>query len=230
MSMQWLKHNGYWLILNLFAVIVMGMVIRQGRHYQTLYTFSDPLFENSGRWAIRFLLFSLAMTPLNTLFGWRGAIKLRKPAGLWAFAFGLVHLLAYLSMRLELPDWNILAIVQEGPFVYLGIAGLFMLSLLALTSNHWAMNRLGKMWKRLHRGVYLAGMAVIIHALWAGMITKRGWIRDDGMAYEFRLYFAILVILLALRIPPVKRAAQIVIRSVGQLFRPLIRPLQGGES
>ena len=46
---------------------------------------------SSGKWAIRFLLLCLLMTPLNTVLGWRGAIKLRKPAGLWAFGFAVAH-------------------------------------------------------------------------------------------------------------------------------------------
>lgn len=217
MSLHWIKHHAPWLILNLFATAVMLTLLQQASIYVIQRVISDPLFENSGRWAIRFLLFSLAMTPLNSLFNWRAAITLRKPAGLWAFTFGVVHLLAYLAPRLNLNRWTLLT---EPAFVPLGIGGLFILSLLALTSNRWAMKVLGKNWKRLHRLVYLAGAAVIIHAMWAGMITKRGLNRDGNMAYEFRFYFAMLILLLVLRVPLVKRILRAVLQFASAIFSP----------
>jgi sulfoxide reductase heme-binding subunit YedZ len=63
----------------------------------------DSLLVSSGKWALRFLLLSLLMTPLNALFGWRNAVKLRKPAGLWAFEFGAIHFLANLATLQE--EW-----------------------------------------------------------------------------------------------------------------------------
>lgn len=202
--MDWLRKNWQWLVLNLFAVAIITTLLLETTR-RMLYASSDSevVFEQSGRWAIRFLLFSLAMTPAAKIFGWRGATKLRKPAGLWAFAFAGLHLTWYLKNNWS--GLNIRELITTN-YVILGIIGLAILTLLALTSTTWGMQNLGKWWKRLHRLVYLAGCSVILHALIAGSVSKRGLIRDGNMAYEFRFYLIILIILLALRIPQIRQA------------------------
>lgn len=83
-----LKRNIHGIALSLIAIIIMiTLIIQHFRIPITPYDPFDPLFEHSGKWAVRFLLLCLLMTPLNTLFGWRAALRLRKPAGLWAFGF-----------------------------------------------------------------------------------------------------------------------------------------------
>jgi DMSO/TMAO reductase YedYZ heme-binding membrane subunit len=91
------------------------------------------------------------------------------------------------------------------PFIALGLLGLFILTVLAITSNRWAMRRLGKHWKRLHRLVYLAGMAVVFHALLATTMSKKMFVRDPQAIDELKLYLALLVVLLIVRIPLVRR-------------------------
>jgi sulfoxide reductase heme-binding subunit YedZ len=83
------------------------------------------------------------------------------------------------------------------------VLGLLILSVMALTSNRWAMKWLGKHWKRLHRLVYLAGCAVIVHAMLA-TTTKRVFLADPQVIDELRLYLAVLVGLLAVRVPLVR--------------------------
>ncbi len=67
----------------------MANLLRQADKLGDLTADFEPMVE-SGKWAVRLLLVSLLMTPLNTLFGWRSAIRLRKPAGIWAFGFGFI--------------------------------------------------------------------------------------------------------------------------------------------
>src|SRR5262245_45469024 len=90
--MAWLRSNWRWTTLNGCGVLILLVVMSRGSlDWRASNTF-DPSLE-SGKWAIRCLLFCLAMSPLNTAFRWRQALKLRKPAGLWSFAFGVVHVL-----------------------------------------------------------------------------------------------------------------------------------------
>lgn len=208
--MGWLKSNWHWAALNLFAVFVLAVVWSQGSADWNATDTFDPGLE-SGKWAIRFLLICLTMTPLNTYFGWRGAIKLRKPAGLWAFGFAVPHVLFYISDT----QLTWLAFPMQ-PFIALGLLGLFVLTALALTSNRWAMRRLGKYWKRLHRLVYLAGIAVVFHALLASTMSKKIFIRDPQGIDELKLYLVLLVILLVVRIPLVRR----VLKQILALLRP----------
>ncbi len=208
--MAWLKSNWRWIALNLFAVSVLNVVLTQGStDWNATHTF-DPMLE-SGKWAIRFLLICLTMTPLNTYLGWSSAIKLRKPAGLWAFGFASLHVLVYI--REAQLAW--LAFPMQ-PFIALGLLGLLVLTALAFTSNRWAMQRLGKSWKRLHRLVYLAGLAVVFHAILATTMSKKIFVRDPQAIHELELYLALLVVLLAVRIALVRR----VLKPMLALLRP----------
>lgn len=199
--MIWLKKQKWWLLLNGAALIVMIVVVTQGDLSVTNTTDTfDPLLT-SGKWAVRFLLLSLAMTPINTYFGWRGAIRLRKPAGLWAFGFAAVHLTYYFyEYQLTMLD----SLIQQ-LYIILGISGFVILLAMAVTSNKWTMRQLKKNWKRLHRLVYLAGILIAFHAILATQASKRIALRDPEVLPELILYFLLLVVLLAVRIPLVRR-------------------------
>ncbi|MBI5304534.1 MAG: ferric reductase-like transmembrane domain-containing protein [Chloroflexi bacterium] len=197
--MTWFKSNWRWAALNLFAVSVLTVVLTQGStDWSATHTF-DPELE-SGKWALRFLLICLAMTPLNLYFGWNSASKLRKPAGLWSFGFAIVHVAYYI-----LEDQLSWLVFPTQLFILLGLLGLLVLGALAVTSNRWAMRRLGKNWKGLHRLVYFAGNAVAFHAILATTASKKLAIRDPQAVQELTIYLGVLVILLAVRIPAVRR-------------------------
>ena len=197
--MTWLKSNWRWSVLNIFAVSVLVTILTQGStDWRDTDTF-DPMLA-SGKWAMRFLLGCLMMTPLNTYLGWSEAVKLRKPAGLWAFGFALPHLLLYI--RQASLEW----LTADMPlYLTLGLIGIGILSTLAATSNRWAMRRLKKNWKRLHRLVYLAGLAVVTHSMLATMMSKKIHVRDPQAPQEIKIYIAILCVLLVVRIPFVRR-------------------------
>jgi sulfoxide reductase heme-binding subunit YedZ len=199
--MSWLRLNWRRLALNLFGGAVLVILLSGGsRDLDAVDTF-DPGLE-SGKWAIRFLLICLAMTPLQSYFGWRGAIQLRKPTGLWSFGFALLHVLFYIIGDIRL-TWLASSIPL---YIALGLLGLLILTALALTSNRWAMRRLGKYWKRLHRLVYLAGLIVVFHGMLATTASKKVLLRDPQAIQELRLYLGLLVVLLVVRVPQIRRA------------------------
>jgi sulfoxide reductase heme-binding subunit YedZ len=198
--MAWLKSNWRWVALNLCGISILTLVLSQGSTYWDATDAFDPGLE-SGKWAIRFLLICLAITPLNTYFGWHSLISLRKPAGLWAFGFALLHLLVYIKEA----GWAWLTWPFQ-PFIALGLLGLLILTALALTSNRWAMRRLRKNWKRLHRLIYLAGSAGAIHAILATSESKKIFVYDPQAIHELKVYLAVLVVLLVVRIPLLRRS------------------------
>lgn len=198
--MDWIRANWRWAGLNLFAICVLIYVLTQGSTDFNSDTF-DPGLEN-GKWAIRFLLICLAMTPLRIYFGWRSAIKLRKSAGLWCFGFAVVHIWFLIGdARFDWLSWLTLPVQ---PFITLGLIGIIILLALAVTSNRWAMRRLRKNWKRLHRLVYLAGMVVIFHGLLAINASKKMF-RDPDASRDLSFYLGLLIILLLLRLPFIQR-------------------------
>lgn len=199
--MTWVKENWRWAILNIAATTIIGTLLWQAYKIDPAnerFAY-DRLLVASGKWAIRFLLLSLAMTPLNTIFGWRSAIKLRKPAGLWAFEFGAMHFLMNVAslqenwLRYPIPDY----------YAALGVIGLTILTLMALTSSKWAMKHMRRWWKRLHRLVYITGIVVLVHALLEAP-SKRVFPHAQQIVAELTLYLIVLIVLLAVRIPVVR--------------------------
>ena len=161
-------------------------------------------FRLAGRFAIRFLTLSLAISPAVHLFGWRRLVPLRKWAGLWAFAFALLHLSIFLSDNIWRKIWR-----QD--FALIGIAALIILTLMALTSHHRIMKLLGRNWKRLHRMVYIAAVLVVLHSI-NGMLF---WEQIPGFnvaLLETQIYGLQIALLLLLRLARVRRLVERLLR------------------
>jgi sulfoxide reductase heme-binding subunit YedZ len=143
------------------------------------------------------LLLTLSVTPLRRLTGWNELVRVRRLIGLTAFWYALIHFLSYLvfDQSLSLPD--ITADIAKHPWVLLGFAAFLMLLPLAITSTKGWIRRLGgKRWQRLHRLVYVATAAGVVHYFW---LVKKD-VTDP-------IYWAVaLLVVLALRL--VRRPAR----------------------
>ena len=132
----------------------------------------------------------LAMTPITILTGWRWPQTLKRPLGLYAFAYSAIHFLIFSGGFGFAP-----AAVAGGAFAtaMLAAGSIALLGFvpLALTSNRWSMRTLGRNWKRLHMLTYGIALFIIIHLVFLG----------QGL-----LWAVIFTLLLAIRIPPVRRA------------------------
>jgi sulfoxide reductase heme-binding subunit YedZ len=151
--------------------------------------------QRTGYWAIVVLAASLACTPLNTLLGWRAALPLRRPLGLWAFFYVALHVTAFFWLDYGLDLGLIWADVGTKPYILVGLSTFLLLLPLALTSTRGWMRRLGKRWKSLHRLVYAAGLLAVVHWVWSVKADYR----------EPLLVGGVIAVLLALRLPAVKR-------------------------
>lgn len=127
---------------------------------------ADPMktLERSlGLWALRFLIASLAITPLRRLTG-TSLLRYRRAIGLLAFFYATLHLTAYLVLDQGLAMPAIWADIVKRPFITVGMLAFLVLVPLAVTSNNTAIRRLGgAAWARLHRWVYLAAAAAAVH-------------------------------------------------------------------
>ena len=113
------------------------------------------------------LLLTLSVTPLRRLTGWNELIRLRRLIGLTAFWYACLHLLTYLVFDQALSPSDIAEDIAKHPWVLVGFAGFLMLVPLAITSTKGWVRRLGgKRWQRLHRLVYFAAGAGVLHYLW----------------------------------------------------------------
>jgi len=127
---------------------------------------ADPMkvLERSlGLWALRFLVASLAITPLRRLTG-ISLLRYRRALGLLAFIYASLHLTVYALLDQGLDLAAIWADIVRRPYITIGMAAFLILLPLAVTSNNAMIRRLGPAaWQRLHRWVYLGAAAAAVH-------------------------------------------------------------------
>ena len=126
----------------------------------------EELLLTTGLWAFRFLLLSLAVTPLRQMTGWHGVIRFRRTFGLFAFFYACLHLATYLVFDQGLELRFILADLAKRPFITAGMVAFFLMFPLAATSTRAAIRGLGRRWQLLHRLVYLSAAAAALHFIW----------------------------------------------------------------
>jgi methionine sulfoxide reductase heme-binding subunit len=120
----------------------------------------------TGIWALRFIVLSLAITPLRRLTGINRFIQFRRMLGLFAFFYATLHFLAYLVLDQFFAFDFILRDIAKRPFITMGFIAFVLMIPLALTSTKGWIRRLGRRWQLLHRLVYLSAVAAAIHYLW----------------------------------------------------------------
>ncbi|MGB7184190.1 MAG: protein-methionine-sulfoxide reductase heme-binding subunit MsrQ [Burkholderiaceae bacterium] len=147
--------------------------------------------RSTGIWTLVFVCLTLAVTPLRRLTGFTWLIRLRRMLGLYAFFYSAIHLATYVWFD-QWFDWSAIVVdVIKRPFITAGFVGFLIMVPLMLTSNNFSMRRLGRRWGRLHKAVYIVGLAGIIHFWW----HKAG--KNDF--FEPTIYAVIVLILLGLR-------------------------------
>lgn len=132
----------------------------------------EELLHSTGQDALILLLITLTITPLRRLFTFNRIISIRRMLGVWAFAYAVAHLSIYLAFDQNCyPDFacewkDIWQDILKRRFIFVGQLAFGVLLLLALTSTGGWVRRLKKNWARLHRLVYVAGAAGVIHYIW----------------------------------------------------------------
>ncbi|MCX6034600.1 MAG: sulfoxide reductase heme-binding subunit YedZ [Chloroflexi bacterium] len=160
--------------------------------------------QQLGHIAVYFLIASLACTPLYTLSGWREPLKRRRALGLYCFMYAGLHVLTFTGLDYGFNLHLILGIVLKKPYAIVGLVTFILLLPLAVTSFRWWMKKLGRKWTKLHRLVYLAGVLDILHYAWS---KKGNLFTLSGDILQPLLWGLLLLLLLALRLPQVRRWA-----------------------
>ena len=177
--------------LFVLALVPLAILIHRGVNNDLGANPVETINRFTGEWVLRFLLITLAVTPLRRLFGWNGLLRYRRMLGLFAFFYVCLHFLSYawLDQYFVLPD--IIKDVAKRPYITVGFACFLMLIPLAATSTNGMVRRLGaRRWQRLHQLVYLIGIGGIVHFLWL--------VKSD--ITQPVIYGAILALLLGFRL------------------------------
>ncbi len=154
----------------------------------------ETLTHVTGDWGLRFLLITLAVTPLRKLSGLNWLLKLRRMFGLFVFFYACLHFLTYLWFDQNF-DWQaILHDIPKRPFITIGFAAFALLVPLAVTSTHGMQRRLKKNWIRLHKLVYIIAIFAVIHFIWlvkADISEPLVYALGLALLFLFRLYLSI---------------------------------------
>ena len=149
----------------------------------------EALEHEFGELALQLLILGLAISPLRRFAG-LNLMKFRRAIGVLTFSYVALHLLIWLVLDVQIPT-QIWADIIKRPYITVGMAAFVLLLPLAITSNNWAVRRLGPRWRKLHRLVYPAAILGALHYV---MLAK-------GFQIEPLVYLAIILGLLVMRLP-----------------------------
>jgi sulfoxide reductase heme-binding subunit YedZ len=127
---------------------------------------AETLQLETGIWALRFLLATLAVTPLRRLTGWHPIIQFRRMLGLFAFFYACLHLMTYVVLDRYFDLSGVWEDIVKRPFITAGMLAFVLMIPLAITSTKGWIRRLGRRWQLLHRLVYFSAAAACVHFIW----------------------------------------------------------------
>jgi sulfoxide reductase heme-binding subunit YedZ len=148
------------------ALIPAALLVRAGVNGTLGVNPAETLQLETGVWALRFLVVTLAITPIRRITGWNRVIQYRRMLGLFAFFYACLHFLTYLVLDRYFDVPGILADIAKRPFITAGMVALVLMVPLAITSTTGWIRRLGRRWQVLHRLVYVSGLAAAVHYIW----------------------------------------------------------------
>jgi len=127
----------------------------------------ETVTNDTGIWTLRFIVLTLAVTPVRWLTGWNPVALFRRMLGLFAFFYGTLHFLTYFILDHSLELAGVWDDVVKRPYITAGFTAFILMVPLALTSTHGWIRRLGgHRWNRLHQLVYITGIGAVLHYLW----------------------------------------------------------------
>ena len=127
----------------------------------------ETLQHGTGDWTIRFIVFTLCITPFRKLFKLPDLIRFRRMLGLYAFFYVCLHFLTYLGPDQSFDVSGMWKDVAKRPFITVGFAAFLSLIPLAITSTGGWIRRIGgKHWQMLHRLIYFAAVCGVVHYYW----------------------------------------------------------------
>lgn len=150
----------------------------------------EEIQDRFGIWALRFIMITLAVTPLRRVTGWNWLARFRRMFGLFTFFYVLMHFLAWLILDQGVLLSAILEDIIERPFITIGFVALLLLTALAATSTNAMRRRLGRRWQTLHNATYVIAVLGVWHYWWQ--------VKQD--ITEPLIYASVLAVLLGARV------------------------------
>jgi len=162
LTSKWTK-----VVVFLLCLVPLGAVLWRGFHQDLGLNPVQFVEHATGDWILRFLVITLAITPLRKILHLPQLIRFRRMMGLFAFFYACLHFSTWLGVDRYF-DWNgIVDDISKRPFITVGFTGFVLMIPLAITSTAgWIRRMGGKRWQLLHRAVYFSAIAGVIHYYW----------------------------------------------------------------
>lgn len=162
LSSKWTK-----VALFLLCLVPLGGLIDRALHGRLGANPVEFLQHATGDWTLRFLIFTLAITPLRKLLHLPELIRFRRMLGLFAFFYVCLHFLTYIGPDQSFDLGGMWKDVEKRRYITVGFLGFVLLIPLAITSTAGWIRRLGgKRWQMLHRAIYVTAVCGVIHYYW----------------------------------------------------------------
>jgi sulfoxide reductase heme-binding subunit YedZ len=158
-----------WAKVLVFAISLMPLAMLGVRTLQGRLTANPVEFIQhfTGDWTLRFLIITLAITPLRKILNLPELIRFRRMLGLFAFFYVCLHFLTYIGPDQSFDLAGMWKDVEKRRYITVGFLGFLLLIPLAITSTKGWIRRLGgRRWQTLHRAIYLAAICGVIHYYW----------------------------------------------------------------
>lgn len=194
-QIRWAVHIAAWIPL---VVLIIDAV-----NNNLTFNPIQAATQRTGDTAIVLLGLSLACSPLSTYAGWKDAIKLRRALGLYAFMYAAVHFYLFVGADFNFQLRFIVPEFLQKYYLWAGLPAFAVLCALAVTSFRWAMRRMGKNWRRLHRYIYLGAILVVLHL---ALVIKGDFFRLGGDVWKPIAAAIVIGTLLIVRLPPIRHA------------------------
>ena len=150
----------------------------------------EKAIHQTGEWALRLLLMTLAVSPLRKIFHLHSLIKYRRMLGLLCFTYVCAHFSLYIVFEQYFSWADIWGDIQKRPYITVGFTAFVLLVLLAVTSNNKLQALLQNKWTVLHKLIYPISILAILHFWW----------KEKADYQEPLIYAIILAFLLGYRI------------------------------
>ena len=128
---------------------------------------AEALIRATGDWTLRFLCFTLTITPLRQWTHQPALLRFRRMLGLFTFFYVGLHFLSYAWLDMGFDPNEIVKDIVKRPFILVGTTALLLMASLAATSFNRAIRWMGaKRWQALHRAVYAIALLGLLHFFW----------------------------------------------------------------
>ena len=162
LTSKWMK-----VFVFILCLLPLGLLVWRAAHADLGANPIEFITHTTGDWTLRFLIFTLAITPLRKILHLPQLIRFRRMLGLFAFFYACLHFSTWIGLD-KFFNWaEMWKDVQKRRFITVGFTGFVLMIPLALTSTAGWIRRLGgKRWQMLHRAIYLSAIAGVIHYYW----------------------------------------------------------------